>query len=676
MKVLGTRVFWAGSFVAAMAAGCAAGRVGAQDAGPGSPAAYGLEYAVGLSRAATQMIDVSVAAPDLAPGTTHVDFVLPAWRPGKYAILDTAGTVRDVRARSGRGEPLAVEKTDKQTWRVAANGEGGVVLDYRVYANSLGDRTRHADDTHAFISPSSVMMYVPERRERPVRVRIDAPDGWQVATGLSPEGEDPRVLAAADYDVLVDSPLEIGLHEAQRFEVDGVPHEIVVWTAGQGIPKEDTEGGNANWDRMPEDFAAIVREQREIFGDLPYERYVYLVHAYPGGSGGTEHLNSTAMGTSPKTFEDEKTYDRFLGLVSHEMFHTWNVKRFRPAGLVPYDYTRENYTDLLWVAEGVTSYYDDLTLARAGLMGRDDYLKRLGDSIDALRRRPGAAAQSLAESSFDAWIKFNRPTPDSVNSTVSFYDKGALASLVLDMEIRRRTEGRASLDDAMRTMYRRFPLGGPGYTTADLIAVLNDITGSRFEAFFEKHIAGVEPLDFESALSVVGLELTGVKSAKTDGGTEDAHAGEESSAKSEPRGRAYIGLKVEQRDGLAAVTSVLADGPAYEAGVNVADLIVAMNGRRLRSGDLEARVERMKPGDEVRLTLLRHDELREVRFKAGEQPDGKWKVRRIKEPTPAQRAAYESWLSEPWDGKRGSDDGGNPDGANGTKAEGEPTEKR
>lgn len=618
--------------------------------GSGSPALSqpGLEYTIRLHEPQTQMIEIRIAAPDLPPGAEHVDFVLPAWRPGKYAILDAAGTVRDVAATSAAAEPLPVRKLDKQTWRVATQGQRSVALEYRVFANSLADRTRHADDTHAFISPSSVLMYVPERRALPVRVRIEAPEEWAVATGLEPEGGDPRVRVAPDYDVLVDSPIEIGRQYIQTFTVDGVPHEIVVWSpttdpaAARPAPKR---GEKPTWDRMPEDFAKIVETQREIFGGLPYARYVYLIHAYPGGGGGTEHLNSTVMGANPRIFEDENAYKRFLGLVSHEMFHTWNVKQFRPAGLKPYDYTRENYTELLWVAEGTTSYYDDLTLARAGLMETRDYLKRLGDSIDTLRKRPGAAVQSLEESSFDAWIKFNRPHADSINSTVSFYDKGALVSLLLDLELRRRTGNRVSLDDAMRTLCERFPLDGPGYTTEDLLATLGELDGSGFDDFFGKYVRGVEPLDFETALPVLGLEL--VRDGKKNNDGEDAQG-----AGDAPEQQASIGLTLENRDGLAAVTAVLADGPARAAGINAGDLVVALNGRRLRAGDLNGALERLAPGDTVTLTYLRYDELRTARFPAGASPRGKWTIRRIEDPTPEQKAAFESWIGHTWDGKK------------------------
>jgi len=335
------------------------------------------------------------------------------------------------------------------------------------------------------------------RLKDPVLVNVEAPASWKIATGLESVPGNPRRLFAPNYDVLVDSPLEIGLHDLLEFEVNGKPHQIAIWGGAKYDP-----------DRLKADFSNIVKSQARLFGDMPYNRYVFLIHAVPDASGGTEHLNSTIIQKPRSSLENPGAYQSFLGIVSHEFFHTWNVKQFRPAGIHPYDYMRENYTDLLWIVEGTTSYYGDLTNVRAGIRKPDDYLRTLSDAIHTMRNRPGARMQSLAESSFDAWIKFSRSTPDDANFTISFYDGGALASLLMDMELRRRTRNKVSLDDVMREMYRRFPLSGNGYTTADIIALLETISESQWHDFFARYINGTDPYPFESALQVVGLELS------------------------------------------------------------------------------------------------------------------------------------------------------------------------
>lgn len=587
--------------------------------------AYPIEYVIHLDQPQTQTVRIEVLLDN--PGGDEIELMLPVWRPGRYVVLDHAGAIRWVRAEDGSGRTLEMHKTAKSTWLVRADGAERVRVQYEVYANELGIRTRHVDDTHAFLDASSVLMYWPRHRGDPTRVVIDAPRAWAIASGLKPDPHDERALIAPDYDTLVDSPMEIGLHLRIDFEVDGVPHEIVIW--GRVEPDRD---------QLIEDFTAIVQTQAGIFGEMPYRRFVFMIHAQPGSGGGTEHLNSTIMGTRPATFTDDKAYDRFLGLVSHEMFHTWNVKQLRPAGIVPYDYQRENYTDLLWVAEGSTSYYGDLTLVRTGLKTPKEYLKGLAKSIGGFRVLPGRRVQSLAESSFDAWIKFNKASPDSANHTVSFYRKGALVSLLLDMELRRATNNGVSYDAVMRAMYERYPLSAGGYTTDDMLETLHDLTGESFVPFFGRFVSGIAPLPLEEALATAGLTL------ERDEGDEDDEPG------------ADAGFRVRSRDGLAEVSRVSIDGPAYHAGLMVGDLIVALDGERLRGGGLEDRLDRLSQGDSVTIAYLRFDRLAELTFTLDARPESDWTISQIDEPTEMQRAVYESWLGQPWESDDDDDD--------------------
>lgn len=570
------------------------------------------EYEVILDRSVSQLVDVLLTHPPVAGD--WLDLRLPTWRPGKYEILDPAGTVVSMTAEDAAGASLEIRKIDKATWRVRPPEDGPLRVRYTIYANSLNDRTRHADDTHAFLSGSMVFVYSDEMRDDPLRVRVRRPEGWGVATGLAPDPREPDAWLAPDYDVLVDSPLEIGEHFATTFDVDGTPHEIVVW----GPVEPDAE-------RLAKDFGAIVREHRDIFegegGPLPYRRYVFLIHAQPGIGGGTEHLNSTIMHTRPQTFDFGGAYDGFLGLVSHEMFHTWNVKRLRPAGLVPYDYQRENYTDLLWVAEGTTSYYDDVTLVRAGLLEPDRYLAQMSSTISRERGRPGYSVQSLADSSFDAWIKYNKSTPNDLNTTVSFYTKGALVSLMLDMELRRRTQNEISLDDVLRDLYQRHPLESGGFTTEDMLASLGGLSNSGFEEFFSAYVTGTEPLDLESAFAVAGVDL------RPDQRPEEA----------------YVGLSLSDR----TVRTVKADGPAFFAGVQVDDVVTHLNGEPF-AGSIDRALRGVAPGDAVTIRLERRGEPRTIEVIAAEAPVERWRLERVEKPTALQREVYESWLGQPW----------------------------
>lgn len=572
-------------------------------------------YTIRLSRPQTQTVEIQAIFEPLESGP--VELVMPTWRPGRYVILNQAGGVRTLRAEDGSGNLLPVTRPRTSHWRIDRGDSDRVIVTYELYANELNLRTRHVDDTHAFLSGSGVFLFDPALRDTTHRVFIEAPDGWDVATSLPLEN---GAYVAENFDVLVDSPFEIGVHEVYPFEVDGVPHEFVVW----GDP--DWQAMWAQPERFTEDLATIVREEAAIFGGLPYERYLFITHIAPGIGGGTEHLNSTIMQTQPNRLTSERGYEGFLALASHELFHAWNVKRFRPAGIARYDYDEENYTDLLWVVEGTTSYYDDLILARAGLIDVDDYLGRIRGSINSVRRSPGSAVQSVAASSFDAWVKFSAPTADSGNTTVSFYTKGSVVSLLLDMELRRLTGGERSMDDVMCALHERYPLGSAGYTTADLMTLLGGWTGTDWSDFFERYVSGTDTLPLETALATVGLKLT----------------------RDESDGEVTLGISARDGDGGAVVRSVREGEPAFDAGIAADDVIVAINGFRVGSaGELNDRIDALEPGDDVVLTLFRRDRLRQVELTAAERASG-WSLERDPDANDAQRAAFEAWIGQPW----------------------------
>lgn len=642
-----------------------------------------VEYTVTLDQPQTQFVGISQLIRQVRGDS--VDFMLPIWRPGRYVVMNQAQSIREFKAFGDRDQPLKWEKIDKSTWRVALDGSKSVRIEYRVYCNSLSDRTRHADDTHAFLDGATVFMYTAETRDQMSHVRIVKPEEWKIACGLDWLPTE-QALLAPNYDTLLDSPLEIGVHDVIDFEAGGKPIEVVIWGEADEKPEE-----------IKRDFTRIIEEQTKIFGSTPYERYVFIVHAGMGASGGTEHVNSTVVQTARSSLEESAAFARFLSLVSHEFFHTWNIKSFRPAGLNPYDYQRENYTDLLWVAEGTTSYYAPLTLVRAGFTQPARYIETLADSIDSMRNRPSETVQSVAEASFDSWIHYGTRTPDSVNANVDFYGKGSLVSLLIDMEMRRRSDGRANLDQVMRTLYERYPLDGDkGYTTDDLQSIIEELSGADFDDVFVRNVRGAQPLDFEKAFEAVGLELhfreggdappaTGGRggrggrggaareAASDDGGAAQeevapATSQPESQPAAPPKMKAYLGLNLSDGGAIAppagsassaatqapapanktTVTSVLADGPAFLSGILAGDEIIALDGKRLTAATLDARLRTLKPGQTVMITWFRRDQLRTTQITLASKPDGRWTLRKVREPTDAQKAAYESWLGQKW----------------------------
>ena len=575
-----------------------------------------VRYEIDLTGAHTQMVEITMTFE--TEGSDEVEVHMPTWRPGLYRFLHPAGDIRAFDVRSARGSELDWSKSARSSWTIDTGRADEVVITYELFANSLGNRTKHADSTHAFLDGSATYIYTDMHRDQPHEVVIDAPDGWRVATGLEPHPSKPETWVAPDLDILMDSPLEIGEHTLIEFDVRGAAHEIVIW----GGPRQGVEIDEQKW---VSDFSKIVRTQADIFGDIPYERYVFMVHAQPGAGGGTEHWNSTIMQTSPAIFESDRSWDGFLGLVSHEMFHTWNVKRLRPAGISPYDYQNENLTPLLWVAEGATSYYDNLTLVRAGLDTPEDYIGSLGRTIDRYRGSPGRLVQSAERASVDEWVKGGRRTADTFNSTISFYTKGAMITLALDMHVRDATGNRASMDDVMRTLYENHPLDQGGFTTEDMIRTVELITGRSVRPFFERYVGGVEEIDLESALEVVGLDLA---------------------LRPEDHGMiADVGLRAFG----TTVGTVRPGSPAFEAGVNAGDQIESINGDEF-GGNLGDALADVDPGDRVEMTLLRRGREIEAAMTALGRPDARWTIERVENPSRAQQAAYEDWIGWAWDG--------------------------
>ncbi|HET7322194.1 MAG TPA: hypothetical protein VFI96_06840, partial [Longimicrobiaceae bacterium] len=330
-----------------------------------------------------------------------VELAMPSWTPGSYLMREFARHVQNFSAECD-GAPVAWQKVSKSVWRVEAPTGRELTVRYRVYANETSVRTSHLDSTHGYVNGASVFLFVRGREQEPIELEIDAPEDWRATTSLPARGD--FHFTARNYDELVDSPVEIGTHTLLEWEQEGVPHRYAIWGRG-----------NYDADRLVADTRRIIAAESEMFGGLPYDQYTFILHLLPEGRGGLEHAASSSLQASRWTFEGEQ-YEDFLALVAHEFFHVWNAKRIRPEVLGPFDYTAENYTRNLWVVEGLTTYYTDLMIRRAGIISEERYLKRLADSIGRMQMLPGRRHQTLEESSFDTWIRFYRPDEHTPNS--------------------------------------------------------------------------------------------------------------------------------------------------------------------------------------------------------------------------------------------------------------------
>ena len=550
-----------------------------------------------------------------APDAQGQRLALPAWIPGSYMIREFARHIVSIRAES-RGRAVRIEKLDKHTWH-AAPAPGTLVVHYEVYAWDLSVRGAHLDTTHGFFNGTSVFLRVLGHEEECCAVQIDPPAGahyraWRVATSLprlgAPEGGFGE-YAAGNYDELIDHPVEMGTFASLRFRACGVPHEMAI----TGVQDADTA-------RLARDLKKICETQIRFWNasrgngarseSAPMERYVFMTTALGEGYGGLEHRASTALmcsrGDLPRRGVSEVTeaYRGFLGLCSHEYFHTWNVKRLKPKAFAPYDLDRENYTSLLWVFEGFTSYYDDVMLLRAGLIGRDSYLELLARTITNHLRTPGRARQSVAESSFDAWIKYYRQDENSPNAAVSYYVKGSLVALCLDLHVRLRTRGKKSLDDLMHLMWRRRGLSGEGVGEQEVEAMAEEPTGLKLRAFFDLAVRGTGELPLARLLAGhgIGMRLRAAKSVNDRGGVANGEWRPE-------RARADLGVRSRVEGKEIVITHVLEGGAAQQAGLAAGDAIVSVDELRPIAGGLDATLGARRPGQMLGLRVFRRDEM-------------------------------------------------------------------
>ncbi len=574
-----------------------------------------MRYHLSCPEPATHLFHLSLEVE--RPGEA-IELSLPVWTPGSYLVREFARHLEGVAATDPQGRAVPVERLDKHRFRVRAGGAATVTVSWRVYANELTVRTSHLDASHGFVSPAGVFLAVRGREAEPHRVSVTLPPGWQAATALA---GGPTEFTARDYDELVDSPLELGTHRLVTFEALGVPHQLAVWGRG-----------NVDLTRLSVDLETIVETVAGFWGGLPYHRYLFILHLTGKGRGGLEHMASTAVLYPRLGFHDPEGYAEALSLLIHEFFHAWNVKRLRPAALTPYRYDGEQYTRLLWWFEGATCYYEQLLLSRAGLLPARRYLKGLGRQLTTLARTPGAGKLTVEEASQLAWVKLYRPDENSGNSGVSYYLKGELVALALDLALRRAGH---DLDGVMREAYARWAAGGlPEDGIEQLVAerLGADAARALFDATVRGH--GLPPLD----LAQVGLQLRRrvALGAEDKGGTP---------GKPEERRAGWLGA--ELGPGLT-VKSVREGSPAWRAGLTAEDELLAEGGFRLDSKGLQQRLEEQGPEGRLRLTLFRRDELLEVEVPLAEPPQDTLWLEPLPAASGAQRAAFVAWCGAEW----------------------------
>ncbi|MEO6522038.1 MAG: PDZ domain-containing protein [Mucilaginibacter sp.] len=568
-----------------------------------------INYTVTFPEVQAHYINVEMTISDLKQNT--VDVKIPIWTPGSYLIREFAKNVEGFTALAN-GVPLTAYKTSKNTWHIQNGTATTIKLNYRVYSYEISVRTSIADASSAFLSTSGLFMYPAGMLNQPSTIHIVPYQGWKtVSTSLDPVNGDQFTLYAPDYDTLFDSPIQVGNQDVFGFETGGVKYEVAM-----------CGGGNYDKERLKHDLAKIIDEETAIFNENPNKRYVFIVHNYLKGGGGLEHLRSTVLGATRDGYTNETTYHNFLALAAHEHFHLWNVKRLRPMALGPFDYENENYTTNLWIAEGFTTYYQSVIVRRTNLYPAKDFLNIIAADLSLVDNQPGTKMQSLSEASFDTWIKLYRPNENSTNTTMSYYNKGAVIAMLLDLEIIQQSKARQSLDDVMKYAYQEYyKKQQRGYTDAEFKTTLEKFTGKNLDGFYKKYINGVDSIDYSAYLKYAGYRVI-------DTLVDTNYA--------------YLGIKATTTATRHVVSVVTRNSPAWVAGLSFNDEIISIDGKSIP--DLDKYILTKKPAEAIMIDLIRDGLPKQFKITLSRNPQVKYKLEEIAQPTDEQLAVRKKWM--------------------------------
>lgn len=571
----------------------------------GTAEAMDVHYRLSMPRPNSHYFEVKMSVDQITAETLAVK--MPVWAPGSYLVREFAKHVNLVKAYDQSGKPLEVRKRDKNTWDIATKGTDRIEINYEVYAFEMSVRTSFLDDRHGYVNGTSVFMYIEQHEDVEGKLTVvPHPSFSTVTTALPHRGN--NVFTFAHYDELVDCPIEIGNHTVFNFDASGVKHTVALY-------------GDGNYDipTLQKDMARIVEAESRVFGENPNDSYVFIIHNLTRGSGGLEHSTSTTLQVNRWTY-DADHYPGFLSLVAHEYFHLWNVKRIRPRSLGPFDYDRENYTDLLWVMEGFTSYYDELILRRMGFYTTEQYMNKLVGTINYVENTPGSKVQPVAHASFDAWIKAYRSNENSANTTISYYSKGQILAAMLDLYIIAKFEGKKCLDHFMQLLWKDFYVkSNVGFTAAEFQQTLEKFLGEEMDWFFKAYVYSTEAIDYDRFFKGVGIAIANYK--------EEVPS---------------LGISASESGGKLKVNSVLSGSAAEEQGISVNDEIIAVNGFRVSGSRFTSLLSTVKVGDVLNLLLSRDNIIETYAITVGEKTVQKYRY----QPnfTPANEAYFNYWL--------------------------------
>jgi predicted metalloprotease with PDZ domain len=569
-----------------------------------------IAYTVSFSEPQAHYVDVEMKITALKQNS--LELKMPVWTPGSYMVREFEKNIETLSV-TANGKVVPAPKIRKNIWQVNTAGLTTIVVKYRVYAFETSVRTSFIDATHAFLSSPDIFIYPGNMLHAPATIHIIPYKGWTtVSTSLEKVNGDSFTRYSPDFDILFDSPIEIGTQDVFGFKVDGVNYEVAM-----------VGGGKYDKDRLTKDLPKMIKQEVAIFGENPNKHYSFIVHNALKSGGGLEHLSSTVLGASRDAYAAEPGYRNFLTLAAHEHFHLWNVKRLRPLVLGPFDYDNENYTTNLWIAEGFTAYYQDIIIRRTQIYTPENYLAALAEDIDQLENIPGAKVQTLAQASYDAWIKAYRPNENSVNTSISYYTKGAIIALMLDLEIINDSKGKYSLDDVMSYMYNKYyKVEKRGYTDAEFKEGLEKFAGKNLDDFYANYINGLTAIDYNKYLGYAGCKTTD-QLAEND--------------------MPSLGITQIPNIPRTIVATVLRGSAAWTGGINVNDEIVAIDG--IAVPETGSPVAGKKIGDKLEVTLIRDGLTLTIPVTLLRDPKVKHKIEELPNPTAEQLTVRKKWLT-------------------------------
>lgn len=532
----------------------------------------------------------------------EVRLYLPVWTPGSYMVREYAQHLDQLRVVNANGDVIQVSKINKNHWAFESNEPGDFTVTYRLYAYDLTVRTNFVDSEQAMLNGAPTFLALKNHEQLTHRVSIFPNNVWkEISTSMAVVNGDKWVREVKSYDELVDSPIQIGNQEVIQFQAGGIDHELAL-----------VGPSNMNQEQTLKDLIAIIEAEVKLFGQKhPCENYLFILHHTENSYGGLEHLNSSLNMVPRWNYAPRDKYLQTIGLLSHEYFHLWNVKRIRPVSLGPFDYSQENYTSLLWAIEGITSFYDDYFVYLAGVCSEKEYLAMLAKHIERVANTFGDTSQSLAESSFDAWIKYYRQNENSHNTQVSYYVKGAVVVLALNILLMTKTKGEKSLDDVMRALYEMY-LSNPhkGYTEAELLNVFEKVSGESIKEFYDQHILGVEPVDYSEYLSQAGLKL--IKNEQYS-----------------------LGWHLLEKENKFVISKIDTNSSVALAGLNVHDEVIAIDGFRMIS-NWETFLQDKKVGSQSSVLLSRAGKIRTIEVTHIAYARKSFSIEKVDQPTEHQ----------------------------------------